>query len=61
MVVDYPNFSPVIINLWGLKIHWYGLMYVLAFFIHNIRKIQNKNKLRFSLIKSLDDFLFYGF
>ena len=65
MVLEYPNFSPVIINLWGLKIHWYGLMYVLAFFSfitlgrYKIKKNKSKN-LVFTK-KSLDDFLFYGF
>jgi len=31
MVVDHPNFSEVIVNLWGLEIRWYGLMYVFGF------------------------------
>ena len=65
MVVEYPNFSPVIIDLWGLKIHWYGLMYVLAFFSfitlgrYKIKKNKSKNSVFTN--KSLDDFLFYGF
>ena len=37
MVVEYPNFSPVIVDLWGLKIHWYGLLMYWLFF-HNVRK-----------------------
>jgi len=65
MVVEYPNFSPVIVDLWGLKIHWYGLMYVLAFFSfitlgrYKIKKNKSKNSVFTN--KSLDDFLFYGF
>jgi len=30
-VLEYPQIDPVAMNLFGLKIHWYGLMYVLAF------------------------------
>ena len=26
----YSNFDPVAINIFGLKIHWYGLMYISA-------------------------------
>lgn len=30
-MLTYPDIDPVAVNLFGLKIHWYGLMYVAAF------------------------------
>lgn len=30
-MLTFPDFNPVAINLFGLKIHWYALMYLLAF------------------------------
>lgn len=30
-MLTYPNIDPVAVNLFGLKIHWYGLMYVAGF------------------------------
>jgi len=30
-MLNYPAIDPVAINLFGLKIHWYGLMYVAGF------------------------------
>lgn len=29
--LPFPNINPVAINLFGLKIHWYAIMYLLAF------------------------------
>ncbi len=31
MVLTFPDFNPVAINLFGLKIHWYAIMYLIAF------------------------------
>lgn len=31
LVLTFPDFDPVAINLFGLKIHWYAIMYLLAF------------------------------
>lgn len=31
-MLNYPNISPVLISLGPLKVHWYGLMYLLGFF-----------------------------
>ena len=31
LVLTFPDFDPVAINIFGLKIHWYAIMYLLAF------------------------------
>lgn len=33
LVLQFPEIDPVAINIFGLKIHWYALMYLLAFAI----------------------------
>ena len=30
-MLTYPNIDPVAIHLGPLQVHWYGLMYLLAF------------------------------
>ena len=32
-MLTYPEIDPVIFSLGPLKVHWYGLMYLLGFFI----------------------------
>ncbi len=29
--LPFPDINPVAINIFGLKIHWYAIMYLLAF------------------------------
>ncbi|MDO5675871.1 MAG: prolipoprotein diacylglyceryl transferase [Propionibacteriaceae bacterium] len=31
LVLTFPDFDPVALNIFGLKIHWYAVMYLLAF------------------------------
>lgn len=31
LVLTFPDFDPVALNIFGLKIHWYAIMYLLAF------------------------------
>lgn len=31
LVLTFPDFDPVAINVFGLKIHWYAIMYLIAF------------------------------
>ncbi|WP_233120812.1 prolipoprotein diacylglyceryl transferase [Tessaracoccus sp. ZS01] len=31
LVLTFPDFDPVALNVFGLKIHWYAIMYLLAF------------------------------
>jgi len=58
----YPKFDPVAISLGPLKVHWYGLMYLLSFlfFLYGgkwrIRKFGHPVLTE----KMIDDFLFYG-
>lgn len=61
MIYQHPQFDPVAISLGPLQIHWYGLMYLLAFAIawflgrHRIKQ----GYLDISL-KRFEDLLFYG-
>ena len=32
-MLTYPNIDPVAISLGPLQVHWYGLMYLLAFYL----------------------------
>ncbi|AUR50778.1 prolipoprotein diacylglyceryl transferase [Aquella oligotrophica] len=58
----YPKFDPVAISLGPIKVHWYGLMYLLSFLLvlyvgkWRIRKFGHPVLTE----KMVDDFLFYG-
>ncbi|MBR7800162.1 prolipoprotein diacylglyceryl transferase [Undibacterium fentianense] len=63
-MLEHPNFDPVAISIFGWKIHWYGIMYLVAFaqFV-----ILGRLRLRLPHIAALgwtkehiDDMLFYG-
>ncbi len=63
-MLDHPNFNPVALDLGFFKIHWYGIMYLVAFaqFI-----LLGRLRLRMPHIAALgwtkehiDDMLFYG-
>ncbi len=61
----YPQFDPVAIKLGPLSIHWYGLMYLVAFFQFwwlGKRRIETHPKFRQAgwHVEQLDDLLFYG-
>ena len=32
-MLTYPEIDPVLISIFGLKIRWYGMMYVLGFLV----------------------------
>jgi phosphatidylglycerol:prolipoprotein diacylglycerol transferase len=58
----HPQFNPIAVEFGPLKVHWYGLMYLLAFL-----QLWWLGKLRLSMrpelgmsVKGLDDLLFYG-
>lgn len=58
----YPNIDPVAIALGPVKVHWYGLMYLLGFlFFLYVGKYQIK-KYNHPILqdKMIDDMLFYG-
>ena len=59
----HPQFDPIIISIGGVSMHWYGLMYVLAFlqflFLGKflIAKKIASPKITYEV---LDDLLFFG-
>lgn len=63
-MLEHPNFDPVAIHIFGWAIHWYGIMYLVAFaqFV-----ALGRLRLRLSHVAALgwnrehiDDMLFYG-
>lgn len=60
-MIAYPSIDPVLIELGPLKVHWYGVMYLLAFvsawWLGRIRASKSN-----SLIspQQMDDLIFYG-
>ena len=61
----HPQFNPVAISIGPLAIHWYGLMYLLAFFQFwwlGKHRIQTHPQLAQNgwTVQQLDDLLFYG-
>ncbi len=61
----HPQFDPVAISLGPLSIHWYGLMYLLAFLQFwwlGTRRIARQPQIRAAgwNTQQLDDLLFYG-
>lgn len=57
---QYPNIDPVALELGGLQLHWYGLMYLLgfAFFWWVGRRMAQHHPVWSR--QAVDDFLFYG-
>ena len=60
-MIPYPNIDPVALSLGPLKVHWYGLMYLLGFaavFILGQYRAKQPN----SIIKpeAVEDLVFYG-
>ena len=58
----YPHFDPVAIALGPIKIHWYGLMYLLSFLFFLYAGKWRIRKYGHPVLteKMIDDFLFYG-
>ncbi len=60
-MIDYPSIDPVLIALGPLKIHWYGVMYLLAFgsawWLGKKRALQSDGLMT---PKQVDDLIFYG-
>ena len=58
----YPHLNPVAVSLGPIKIHWYGIMYVLGFlfFIYAGKWRLKKYGNIFWTNKLIDDFIFYG-
>jgi phosphatidylglycerol:prolipoprotein diacylglycerol transferase len=64
-VLMHPQFDPVALQLGPLSVHWYGLMYLVAFLQfwwlgrHRILSHPQLGQAGWS-VKQLDDLLFYG-
>jgi prolipoprotein diacylglyceryl transferase len=61
-MLNYPNIDPVALDIFGIKIHWYGLMYLFAFgFGYFLLKYRAKNRPEFNQTKDqVSDLVFYG-
>lgn len=61
MIIQHPHFDPVAISLGPLQIHWYGLMYLIAF---AIAWLLGRHRLKQGYLditpKRFEDMLFYG-
>ncbi|OGV27608.1 MAG: prolipoprotein diacylglyceryl transferase [Legionellales bacterium RIFCSPHIGHO2_12_FULL_37_14] len=59
-MINYPNFNPVALSLGPLRIYWYGIMYLLAFFLAYIIASMRVKKYKLSWKKTeLEDLVFY--
>ena len=61
----HPNFDPVAISIFGLEIHWYGLMYVAAFMsVYFLCVYRINNLAQYAGTKwnadTISDLIFYG-
>ncbi len=60
-MIAYPEIDPVVVALGPLKIHWYGLMYLLAFasfwWLGKRRALESHSIIR---PDQIDDLVFYG-
>ncbi|KAF0813736.1 Prolipoprotein diacylglyceryl transferase [Andreprevotia sp. IGB-42] len=58
----HPHFNPIAIKLGPLAVHWYGLMYLLAFVLFLLlgRYRIKHGKLPGWRVEEMDDLLFYG-
>ena len=61
----HPNFDPVAVSIFGLKVHWYGLMYVAAFlscYLLWVYRVKKYDHLQGSIWKAetISDLIFYG-
>ena len=50
-MIPYPDFNPVLLKMGPLKVRWYGLMYVIAFFIAYFLLKAEVSKKKFPLDK----------
>ncbi len=61
-MLTHPQFNPVAFSIWKLDVHWYGLMYVLAFVLFMVLgrlHMKRRPELGFTPT-AMDDLLFYG-
>jgi phosphatidylglycerol:prolipoprotein diacylglycerol transferase len=59
----HPQFNPIALSIGPLSIHWYGVMYLIAFILFYLLGRYRINKTNLApgwTVKELDDLLFYG-
>ena len=60
-MIYLPNINPVAFSIGPVQVHWYGLMYLLAFLIfYMLGRMRARNPLYGVPVSKLDDLLFYG-
>ena len=61
--MEFPNFDPMIIHIWGpIGLNWYGLMYLLGFAgAWWMATLRSKHPNSPYNAEQVSDFLFYGF
>lgn len=60
IMLPYPNINPVAFQMGFLKVHWYGLMYLIGFSLgYGLLALRIKNSPRGFTIEQLSDILFY--
>ncbi|HLF67040.1 MAG TPA: prolipoprotein diacylglyceryl transferase [Gammaproteobacteria bacterium] len=59
-MLTYPHIDPVAISLGPLTIHWYGLMYLLAFLLAWALSVQRAKKSATWQASEVTDLIFYG-
>ncbi|MFI3256022.1 MAG: prolipoprotein diacylglyceryl transferase [Psittacicella sp.] len=62
MCIAYPDLNPVLVSLGAIKIRWYGIMYLISYFIARFiatRRVKAEGS--GWTLKQLDQFFFYGF
>ena len=58
----FPQIDPVMVKVFGLSIHWYGMMYLLAFVMAHLLANRAAAKPDSGWTKDqVSDLLFYGF
>ncbi len=57
----YPQIDPVAVQVGPVAVHWYGLMYLVGFFLfYMLGRIRAQDSWRGVSVKELDDLLFVG-
>lgn len=60
MALIHPQFDPVALSLGTLKIHWYGVMYLLAFLTAYVLALYRSKKHGNFSAEMVSDIIFYG-
>ena len=59
-MLTHPEFNPVAIDLGGVRVHWYGIMYLLAFLMGwALGTWRTRDRFRGWQRRDMDDVMFY--